>query len=111
MPLADPGTISKGYCGGPTAELIIPRHRHVVGEKPANTENAEVAPSLAIISRRLSNLSGENLRRLKVVASELLRAPSVRRTVRSQLTVNRKLFFSLFALACAAVGDGQVVVR
>src|SRR5580693_7184433 len=109
MPLADAGTISKGYCGATTSEFMAARYRHV-GEKPANAENAEVAPSLAIISRRLSNLSGENLRRLKVVASELLRAPSVRRTVRSQLTVNRKLFFRLFALAGAAVGDGQVVV-
>jgi hypothetical protein len=71
MPLSDAATISKGY-GGAFAKLC---NKLAAGVELANAESPEVAASPATISRRLSNLSRKNLRRLKFVAAKLLRAP------------------------------------
>lgn len=102
----DVGTIPNGCCGGAVAAC-----RRLAGEtESANAEIAEAAPSPAIISRRLSNLLRKHLRRLKVVAAELLRAPFFRWTTRSQLAVNRKFLFSLVAFTRAAERDRQIVV-
>src|ERR1700742_1301217 len=106
MPLADAGTISKGYWGevGVPCGVVAARNKPAGDNEFANKESPEVAASPEISSRRLSSVSRKDLRRLKVVAARLLRAPSVRRTLRGHLSMNRKFLFGLFALAGAAVG-------
>ncbi len=110
MRLADAGTISKGYCGLATGNATS-RKIPAALVAPAITDRAEVAPSPAMISRRLSSLSRKNWRRLNVVVARLLRAPFVRRAIRSQLAVNREFLFGFVPFAGAAISYRQIVVR